>query len=96
LYVYGSVTADGHEMNGETVKGTWASKGCDSSQGQPRVWEGRYDTYCEYRTFFLMKKPFESPKRAFLRDKMQDDRRSVPVSAARAPLCGDEVEPRSL
>ena len=37
LYVYGSVTADGHEMNGETVKGTWASKRCDSSQGQPRV-----------------------------------------------------------
>lgn len=34
LYVYGSVTADGREMNGDTVKGTWASKGCDSSQGQ--------------------------------------------------------------
>ena len=27
LYVYGSVVAVGSEMNGETVKGIWASKG---------------------------------------------------------------------
>jgi hypothetical protein len=33
LYVYGSVTAVGKEMNGETVNGTWASSGCDSGQG---------------------------------------------------------------
>lgn len=27
LYVYGSVTVDGKEMNGDTVNGTWASNG---------------------------------------------------------------------
>jgi len=29
LYVYGSVVAVGSEMNGETVKGIWASNGWD-------------------------------------------------------------------
>jgi hypothetical protein len=28
--VYGSVTAVGMDRNGETVNGTWASKGCGS------------------------------------------------------------------
>lgn len=31
LYVYGRVTAVGREMKGETVRGTWASRGCDSA-----------------------------------------------------------------
>jgi hypothetical protein len=30
--VYGSVTAVGRDKKGETVKGTWASKGCGSEQ----------------------------------------------------------------
>lgn len=34
LYVYGRVVAVGNEMNGDTVKGIWASRGCDPVYSQ--------------------------------------------------------------
>ena len=36
-YVYGRGVAVGKEMNGETVKGIWARRGCDPS-GMSAVW----------------------------------------------------------
>ena len=46
LYVYGSVVAVGSEMKGETVRGTWASRGWASegesvSQSMLGIWEGQ-------------------------------------------------------
>lgn len=31
--LYGRVTADGRDRKGETVNGTWASRGCGSMSG---------------------------------------------------------------
>jgi hypothetical protein len=83
LYVYGSVTADGREMNGDTVKGTWASKGCDSSQGQLESGKGQHDTYCENRTFYILinvLKVISTTQGRCLKSKMQDDRTSMLIS----------------
>lgn len=52
LYVYGRVTAVGSDINGETVRGTWASKGWDSTIWLVSQFEmtRKSSSYCEIHT----------------------------------------------